>query len=44
MMKEGNVPSSVFFLSCQLLTYSWSVPYDEDGYISVARSDADEEV
>jgi hypothetical protein len=37
MMKEDNSPSFVFFLSCQLLTYSWSAPYDEDSYIRVIR-------
>jgi hypothetical protein len=43
-MKEDkdNSHSFVFFLSCQLLTYSWSASYGEDNYIGVARSDADE--
>jgi hypothetical protein len=44
MMKEGNAPSFISPLNCQLLTYSWSASYGEDGYIGVARSDADEEV
>jgi hypothetical protein len=42
MMKEDNSPSFVLILSCQLLAYSWSAPYDEDSYIRVIRSDADE--